>query len=168
MARIKLAGVREFDAAMKKLTAKADLASRAFVTEGGALIAKSAKRQFTTVAVHRESGVRKVMTKGERMGKGWKIERKGGHVEGEKPHVRSGNLSRSIKVHTAKLGYGKWTSATYPSAIYGRRVELGFRATDSIGRSYNQRPYPYMEPGFRKALPELRELRARLWAEAIK
>lgn len=165
MARLIFRDVKRFEQAMSKIVAESELAARAFVTEGGAIIARNAKREFTTVAVSRKTGVRGVMEKGAKMPKGYKIERRGGHLEGDQPHIRTGNLARSIQTHAAKVGAGKWQSATYPGMAYGRRVELGFRGTDSLGRRFNQPPYPYLEPGFQKALPELRELATRLWGE---
>ena len=33
---------------------------------------------------------------------------------------------------------------------YGRRVEMGFVGTDSLGRTYNQAPKPYLRPALEK------------------
>lgn len=38
---------------------------------------------------------------------------------------------------------------------YGRRVELGYRGTDSAGRSYEQDPEPYIGPVVDELVPHL-------------
>jgi hypothetical protein len=35
-----------------------------------------------------------------------------------------------------------------PDVPYGRRIELGFIGTDSLGRKYHQGPRPYLRPAF--------------------
>ncbi len=60
------------------------------------------------------------------------------------PNIQSGNLYGSIQVdHTLGDADG-WGAATVgTSVIYAARLELGFNGTDSLGRSYNQPPYPF-------------------------
>jgi hypothetical protein len=80
------------------------------------------------------------------------------HVGGNKPNVQipGGKLRESISLipeSPVMLGPGKYTISVAPTMIYGRRVELGFTGTDSLGRHFNQPPYPYLQPGVDKALP---------------
>jgi hypothetical protein len=77
----------------------------------------------------------------------------GGHmIEAEakaRAPVQTGTLRRSIGVWegpTAR-GLGTWSSKTYPTTVYSRRVELGFHGTDSLGRHYDQAGQPYLGPG---------------------
>lgn len=69
------------------------------------------------------------------------------------PNVRTGNLRRSITVvGPNQLLAGMWVAFIGPTAAYGRRVELGFNGSDSLGRSYNQPGFPFLEPAFTEAL----------------
>jgi hypothetical protein len=65
------------------------------------------------------------------------------------PNVQTGYLRRSIVVR-GPTNEGFWWSARIgPTAVYGRRVELGFTGTDSLGRTYDQKGYPYLGPAYR-------------------
>ena len=57
------------------------------------------------------------------------------------PYV-TGNLKRSI--HVAEVTSER--AVIGPSAVYGRRIEFGFRGTDRLGRTYNQSAHPYLRP----------------------
>lgn len=129
-------GQREFGAALHRLNAKSDIAAQAIVTEGGALIAASAKRHFNG---------------------------------GSEPMTRTGTLARSIRmVDVHPTGPGAFMSKTGPTVVYGRRIELGFHGTDSIGRHYNQSGRPFMRPGIKDAESGIAELAQRHWAEALR
>lgn len=69
--------------------------------------------------------------------------------QGGGPGVVTGNLRRSILAEPARFNGREWIGRAYPSAIYGRRVELGFHGADARGRVYNQPPYPYLAPAAR-------------------
>lgn len=64
------------------------------------------------------------------------------------PNVISGDYRSSWlprPKHARRLPYGAMcTLAT--DAPQGRRLEWGFTGTDSLGRSYNQPPFPHVEP----------------------
>jgi hypothetical protein len=63
------------------------------------------------------------------------------------PGVVSGFLRNSIQIRrSSSYGDGGWQDTVYPGGPYYRRLELGFVGRDSIGRRYNQPPYPYMRP----------------------
>lgn len=77
------------------------------------------------------------------------------------PLVQTGTLRRSVNVlEVTDLGAGEWESRTGPTAIYGRRIELGFHQTDRLGRVYNQPAYPFMGPGLETARSRLEALAA--------
>lgn len=61
------------------------------------------------------------------------------------PNVVSNRLRGSI---TWRLGVDALSVyADIGSAVvYARRIELGFTGTDSLGRFYNQPPFPYLRP----------------------
>lgn len=83
------------------------------------------------------------------------------------PNVVTGTLRRSI--HTkgpTSTGTG-YMAQVGPSVIYGRRIELGFHGTDSLGRNYNQQSYPYLRPALETVGPRLEAIMAQAWAEAI-
>lgn len=63
------------------------------------------------------------------------------------PNVYTGAL-RSSLTHTSvkKFSLGTWYIEVGPTMPYGRRIELGFTGTDSLGRHYDQQPYPYLGP----------------------
>lgn len=67
--------------------------------------------------------------------------------DGGSPGLISGRLRRSIITDRhGHLGAHRYYVDVAPHTPYGRRLELGFTGTDSIGRHYNQPPYPYMRP----------------------
>jgi hypothetical protein len=170
-----MTGVKEFDAATRGLEERMSEAARRIVVKGGAIVAEHAKREFTELAIDKKTGAVRVMQRGQD-GKRAKRSRGevagthyvGAHVEGDRPHNRTSNLSKSIGVHEVKqVGPGRWMSQTGPTAAYGRRIELGFHGVDSRNRKYDQRAYPYMEPGFRKSRVELTEMYEREWRGAL-
>ena len=149
MAEMIVSGIKELDASIANLEARFSEAARRVVVQAGATIAQSAQRQFTSLAVG-AGGVRVIPAGGgKRPGERLGIKYRGNHVEGDRPHIRTGNLARSIAVRDVKMvGPGRWMSTTAPTMAYGRRVELGFRGTDSLGRKYDQKAYPYLQPGY--------------------
>ena len=48
-----------------------------------------------------------------------------------------------------------------------RRIELGFSGTDSLGRLFNQRPYPFLQPAVRRVTPMLPAVFIRSWRRAL-
>lgn len=85
-----------------------------------------------------------------------KMEIKGHHDAGTKtpsaigtpPTNVSGNLRRSIKSDTVRVGFGTYKAIVGPTAVYGRAVELGAPNWPS-GVAY-----PYMKPAADKLLRE--------------
>jgi hypothetical protein len=61
------------------------------------------------------------------------------------PNVITGDYRGSWRTETRRLPYGAiCTLGT--DRPQGRRLEWGFTGTDSIGRSYNQPPFPHVQP----------------------
>lgn len=59
---------------------------------------------------------------------------------------KTGDLSRSIHVGTPDTGGASVEVKVGTDKEYARRIELGFAGADSLGRVYNQPPYPYLRP----------------------
>lgn len=60
------------------------------------------------------------------------------------PNIVSGNLYGSIQIdHTLGDADGWGVATVYTSTVYAARLEFGFYGTDSLGRNYNQPPYPF-------------------------
>lgn len=61
------------------------------------------------------------------------------------PNIITGQYRSSWRTVTQSLPYGaQCTIGT--SAPQGRRLEYGFSGVDSIGRQYNQPPFPHVGP----------------------
>jgi hypothetical protein len=77
----------------------------------------------------------------------------------------TGTLRRSIRLgSTETIGLGVFRKTVEPKIEYGRRIELGFVGTDSLGRVYsadndfNRQGKPYMRPAVDQSLTRIREL----------
>ena len=66
--------------------------------------------------------------------------------------VVSGSNRRSWRMEEA----GPFAAFTGPTMVYSRRLELGFKGPDSLGRVYNQAPNPYVRPAYDSMLPQVR------------
>lgn len=79
------------------------------------------------------------------------------------PRVQTGDYRRSI-------GLVMTTYQGAPAAIIGssapqaRRLEYGFVGSDSLGRVYNQPPFPHFEPDIEKTAAEMEKAVERLLA----
>ena len=165
---LKITGVKRFEESLSELNKKMRMAGYRITLEGAQVITKNSRRQFTTVAISTKTGEERVIAPGSKLQKGEKLSRYGRHVEGSQPHIRSGYLARSISFDGPReVGYGRWETKTGPKAAYGRRIELGFTGRDSLGRNYDQPPFPYMRPGFEDSKPEIEAIAQREWAKAV-
>lgn len=54
-----------------------------------------------------------------------------------------------------------------PTSPYGRRLELGYHDTDSLGRHYEVDGFPYVEPAEEQSLPELAAVMAETYRAAL-
>jgi len=66
---------------------------------------------------------------------------------GHPPAAPTGTLKARI---THELEPTKLEGRVGTNLEYARRVELGFVGTDSLGRTYNQAPRPYLRPALHK------------------
>lgn len=67
--------------------------------------------------------------------------------------VQTGSLRRSIHVlGPTPFGFAGWVALVGPSVVYGRRIELGFQGSDSLGRQYDQEGQPYLQPAYDAAM----------------
>lgn len=84
------------------------------------------------------------------------------------PNVVTGTLRRSIKHDpVTPWGLGGWQTKVGPTAVYGRRIELGFSGADSLGRVYKQPPYPYFTPAFHAVVRRIPAIMAKHLGYAI-
>jgi hypothetical protein len=61
------------------------------------------------------------------------------------PNVITGAYRNSWQTQTRRIPHG--AICTLGTDLpYGRRLEFGFVGTDSIGRTYNQPPFPHVQP----------------------
>lgn len=63
------------------------------------------------------------------------------------PGVVTGFMRNSIQVRQDEATAGGWEVTVHPGGPYYRRLELGFKGRDSLGRQYDQPAYPFMRPG---------------------
>ena len=68
------------------------------------------------------------------------------------PRIQTGNYVRSIGLQLGFAGGGP-TATVGSNAPQARRLELGFNDTDSLGRRYNQPPYPHWGPALDEIAP---------------
>jgi hypothetical protein len=61
------------------------------------------------------------------------------------PNAPTGDYRRSI-THSHVETVGTYSSYVGTNRPQGRRLEFGFVGVDSLGRHYNQPPYPHFEP----------------------
>ena len=61
------------------------------------------------------------------------------------PRMQTGDYNRSIELQVGIDG-GAPTARVGTNRPQGRRLELGFSGTDSLGRTYNQPPFPHFGP----------------------
>lgn len=69
--------------------------------------------------------------------------------------VKKGTLRRSWKTEMVSSGLGVYAARVGPTVVYARRIELGFKGTDSAGRTYDQAPAPYVRPAYDETVPKI-------------
>lgn len=68
------------------------------------------------------------------------------------PRMQSGDYNRSWEIRgRGQKGIAKFEVGT--DKPQGRRLEYGFVGTDSLGRRYNQPPYPHVAPAVDETYP---------------
>lgn len=70
------------------------------------------------------------------------------------PRVITGDYRRSIYFELTTVGASP-AAIVGTNAPQGRRLEYGFVGVDSLGRHFNQPPYPHFEPPLEATLTEM-------------
>lgn len=92
----------------------------------------------------------------------------------DQPVARTGHLRRSIMSDGLRHpAMGVYSTTVGPDdkggmVKYARRVELGFRGADSLGRIYDQGPRPYFGPAAAKLRREMAAIATANWAKYLK
>lgn len=69
------------------------------------------------------------------------------------PNAPTGDYRRSITLRVESVA-GFITAYVGTNLPQGRRLEFGFHGMDSLGRVYNQPPYPHFGPALDSVAPE--------------
>lgn len=69
------------------------------------------------------------------------------------PRMVSGDYNRSIGLRIRPRGANGTEANVGTNRPQGRRLEFGFRGVDSIGRRYDQPPYPHFGPALDETRP---------------
>jgi len=70
------------------------------------------------------------------------------------PNTITGDYRRSISMQVEEVP-GRTTVTVGTNAPQGRRLEFGFNGVDSLGRAYNQPPFPHWGPAIDEIVPGL-------------
>lgn len=140
-------GVNEAIAAFREMDQRVDIATMKTTIQVGAELEARAKANFE--GAHRRGQPRVPNAD-------------------NKPNIVTGTLRRSIRATTTGRIAAGYTISVGPSTVYGRRVELGFKGTDSMGRNYNQPAYPYFGPAVREVRLRATEIATLNWAAATR
>lgn len=82
--------------------------------------------------------------------------------------VLTGTLRRSIRSWVSREDVTEVGYAVAPTVVYARRIELGFKGPDSLGRVYNQQPDPYLKPAVHDSLPRVARIIQTRMAAALR
>jgi hypothetical protein len=130
-------GAKEAMAALDKIAVQGDLASKTMIASAAALVVKETQAQF--------QGSHK---KGEP------------HVGGAQPNIVTGMLRRSIiMAPIVQVGASDYQTTVGPSAIYGRRVELGYKGSAA---------YPFFTPGVQSAQTKFPALQEEIYSKFLR
>jgi hypothetical protein len=83
---------------------------------------------------------------------------KGQHSSpGQPPMKQSGHLYDTVFFKVVREG-NEYVGMVYTNTVYARRLELGFVDTDSLGRKYDQKPRPFMRPGYAQSKEGIKKI----------
>lgn len=71
------------------------------------------------------------------------------------PNVVTGDYRRSIAFQLRSQFGDTVSGVVGTNSPQGRRLEFGFVGADSLGRHYDQPPYPHFGPAFDETIPQL-------------
>jgi hypothetical protein len=114
--------------------------------EGAAVLTAKLTAATEATLVAAERGVARTVLGGQSIVRGKARGRPG-------PRAITGDYNRSIVGDSERSGT-RITGQIGTSAAQGRRLELGFVGTDSLGRNYQQPPFPHFGP----SVPEVTAL----------
>lgn len=83
------------------------------------------------------------------------------------PRRQTGDYRRGISGQTAQVAPGVWQGVVGTNSPQGRRLEYGYHGADSLGRRYNQPPYPHFGPALDETVPEYQDAAAALVAAVL-
>lgn len=150
MAEFRMENLREVFASMDALVLAVEQAAVEAVRDGSSLIERYAKQGF---AGQHPPGTPRP------------------EPDNPKPYAVTEALKRSIgrdPIEPIQIGLGTYQQSVYPTMVYARRIELGFKGTDSLNRTYNQRAYPYLAPAVKRVKPMLSGLFMAAWRRALR
>jgi len=141
----KVEGLGDFNRAVAALQRRIGNAGRGIVSEGLAVVERAAKSNFE--GSHPPGFP---------------------HVGGSKPNVVTGHLRRSIKANPVRrTSPVSWEGEVGPTAIYGRRIELGYPGGGSGPGHQRTRPFPYLKPAADESHARLVRVAVKRWAKAV-
>lgn len=140
-------GINEAIAALAEMDQRVDVASMITTVQVAAEVEARAKKNF--VGSH----------------KAWEPHVPNGPPD--RPNIVTGTLRRSIRATAMTKLAGGYTTMVGPTTEYGRRVELGFKGTDSRGRTYDQSAFPYFGPAVAEVRVRAREIALTNWTSAV-
>ena len=82
------------------------------------------------------------------------------------PRRVTGDYTRTMNARFERSGQGL-TGTIGTNAVQAMRLEFGFVGTDSLGRRYNQPPYPHWRPAFEWMTANVRSELPGVIAQAI-
>lgn len=146
-----------------KITTNANELAKQFDV-AGRRVEREVKKAVRRTALDLQARIRKNASTGYHASKATIKKRKHvavfrGHIPGTGPgpNVRTGNYRRSVQVTHGTQPSGTAESIVHTNAPQAKRLEYGFRGTDSRGRTYKQPPYPHwnhamkiVEPTFKR------------------
>lgn len=141
----KVEGLAEFNRAVNAMQRRIANAGRGIVSESLHVVERAAKGNFT--GSHPPGFP---------------------HVGGSKPNIVTGHLRRSIKTTPVRrTSPVSWEGEVGPTAVYGRRIELGYPGGGTGPGHQRTRPFPYLKPAADDSHARLLAVAAKRWAKAV-
>lgn len=131
-------GMDAFRSAIAEMNVKVGLAAQANVRDGSAMVVREAMANFE--GAHKKNRPRVPNSS-------------------NRPNIVTGNLRRSIRSSgITSLGGARFEATAGPTAIYGRRVELGFN---------NRGSYPFFGPAVKATRARMQAVATSNWAKYL-
>lgn len=138
-------GLDDFNRAIVAMQRRIDGAGRGIVSEGLAVVERAAKGNFE--GSHPPGFP---------------------HVGGSKPNIVTGHLRRGITSTPARrAGVATWEGDVGPTAVYGRRIELGYPGGGTGPGHQRTRAFPYLKPAADDSHKRLQAVATKRWGKAV-